>query len=47
MGLLIGLKDNKYPEFWESYLSCFDSKLKRYRETCCGFDTETTGLKQM
>jgi DNA polymerase-3 subunit epsilon len=39
MGLLIGLKkDNKiYPEFWESYVSCFDSKLKEYRETCCGF----------
>jgi hypothetical protein len=33
MGLLIGLKDNKiYPEFWQSYLSCFDSKLKENTE---------------
>jgi hypothetical protein len=30
---LIGLKDNKiYPEFWESYVSCFDSKLKENTE---------------
>jgi DNA polymerase-3 subunit epsilon len=24
-------------------VSCFDLK-REYRETCCGFDTETTGL---
>jgi DNA polymerase-3 subunit epsilon len=39
-------KDNKiYPEFWESYVSCFDSKLKENTEKrVVVFDTETTGL---
>jgi DNA polymerase III epsilon subunit-like protein len=43
---LIGFKDNKiYPEFWQSYLSCFDSKLKENTEKrVVVFDTETTGL---
>jgi hypothetical protein len=32
-GTFIGLKDNKiYPEFWQSYVSCFDSKLKENTE---------------
>jgi uncharacterized protein YprB with RNaseH-like and TPR domain len=40
------LKDNKiYPEFWQSYVSCFDSKLKENTEKrVVVFDTETTGL---
>ena len=39
-------KDNKiYPEFWQSYLSCFDLKLKENLEQrVVVFDTETTGL---
>jgi DNA polymerase-3 subunit epsilon len=39
-------KDKKiYPEFWQSYLSCFDSKLKENIEKrVVAFDTETTGL---
>jgi DNA polymerase-3 subunit epsilon len=39
-------KDTKvYPEFWKSYLSCFDSKVKNDLERrLVAFDTETTGL---
>jgi hypothetical protein len=38
-GLLIGLKDNKiYPEFWQSYVSCFDSKLKNTEKRVVVFD---------
>lgn len=39
-------KDEKvYPEFWQSYLSCFDSKVKKNLEQrIVAFDTETTGL---
>jgi DNA polymerase-3 subunit epsilon len=39
-------KDKKvYPEFWQSYLSCFDSKAKNNLEQrIVAFDTETTGL---
>ncbi|MFT4983112.1 MAG: DNA polymerase-3 subunit epsilon [Flavobacterium sp.] len=39
-------KDNKiYPEFWQSYLSCFDLKLKEnIEQRVVVFDTETTGL---
>lgn len=39
-------KDKKgYPEFWQSYLSCFDSKVKNNLEQrSVAFDTETTGL---
>jgi len=39
-------KDTKvYPEFWQSYLSCFDSKVKKNLEQrLVAFDTETTGL---
>jgi len=39
-------KDTKvYPEFWQSYLSCFDSKVKKNLEQrIVAFDTETTGL---
>jgi DNA polymerase-3 subunit epsilon len=45
MGLLIGKKKIIiYPEFWQSYLSCFDSKLKENTEKRVFFDTETTGL---
>jgi DNA polymerase-3 subunit epsilon len=46
-GTLIGLKkDNKiYPEFWQSYVSCFDSKRKENTEKrVVVFDMETTGL---
>jgi hypothetical protein len=37
--MLFGLKkDNKiYPEFWQSYLSCFDSKLKRIQRNVLWF----------
>jgi DNA polymerase-3 subunit epsilon len=39
-------KGNKiYPEFWQSYLSCFDLKLKEnIEQRVVVFDTETTGL---
>jgi DNA polymerase-3 subunit epsilon len=39
-------KDKKdYPEFWQSYLSCFDMKAdKNLEERFVVFDTETTGL---
>lgn len=39
-------KDKKvYPEFWHSYLSCFDSKTKNnLGQRIVAFDTETTGL---
>jgi DNA polymerase-3 subunit epsilon len=47
MGLLHWFKkDNKiYPEFWQSYVSCFDSKRKENTEKrVVVFDMETTGL---
>jgi hypothetical protein len=33
MGLFWFKKDKIYPEFWESYVSCFDSIKREYRET--------------
>jgi DNA polymerase-3 subunit epsilon len=39
-------KDKKnYPEFWETYLTCFDAKVdKNMPQRFVVFDTETTGL---
>ena len=37
--------EKEYPEFWKSYLACFDSKLNQNNEKrTVAFDTETTGL---
>lgn len=39
-------KDRKeYPDFWQEYLSCFETKLNtNLEERLVAFDTETTGL---
>lgn len=39
-------KDKKnYPEFWQEYLACFESRSdKNYQKRYVVFDTETTGL---